>query len=475
MSGPRRPEPKNDTAALEALDKHRIAVLPMSNISPDPADEYFADGMTEEMILTVSKIEGLEVISRTSIMQYKKNSKPVKEVGQTLAVGTVLEGSVRKAGNKLRVTVKLIDVTKDKHLWSNSYDREIQDVFAIQTDIAESVADALKLQLLGEKRAEIKRRTPDNADAYSLYLKGRFYWNERNSESVKKAMQYFESAFAKEPRFALPYVGLADCYLVLMDQSLLDQKQACVKARSLLESALKIDNRLTEAHASMAYLLDVDWDWVAAETEYRKAIELDPNYAIAHHWYHLHLSFVGRNEESLQELKVALRLDPMSPVMNMNLGLRLAETSQLEKGIEQLKRTLAMEPGFNLIHAHLGNLYIGESRFQEGIAELQIANKTLGGTWSKATLAYAYALSGDPTRAQDLLIELEEASKTGFVPVALLGVVNFALGDKEKAFTLIKKGFEERSVALLYIKTFTIFKIIRADPRFKRLLDKISE
>jgi adenylate cyclase len=475
LSGPRRPEPKNETVILEPLDKHRIAVLPMSNISPDPADEYFADGMTEEMILTVSKIEGLEVISRTSIMQYKKNTKPVKEVGQALSVGTLLEGSVRKAGNKLRVTVQLIDTTRDKHLWSNRYDRDIQDVFAIQTDIAEKVADALKLELLGEKREEIRSRTPDNPEVYSLYLKGRFYWNERNTESVKKAKQYFESAIAKDPRFALPYVGLADCLIIEIDQGQVDEKEASVKARSLLDSALKINNRLAEAHASLANLLDRDWKWAAAEAEYRKAIELDPNYATAHHWYHLHLSFIGREEESLNELKVALRLDPISPILIMNLGLRLAETGHIEEGIDQLKRTLEIEPDFSLANSQLGNLYITQSKFEEGIAQQQISLKSTHSPWPKAMIAYAHALSGDQMRAREILAELEESSKKGFVPIALLGVIHFALGDKEKAFTLIKRGFDERSAAIPYIKTFTVFKNIRADPRFMSLLDKITE
>lgn len=472
LSGPRKPGTADDTS-LQILDKHRIAVLPLSNVSPDPQDEYFADGMTDEFISTVSKIEGLEVISRTSIMHYKKNARLVKDVSQTLGVGSILEGSVRKAGNKLRVTVQLIDAVRDKHLWSNSYDREIKDVFAIQSDIAESVADALKLQLLGERRDEIKRRTADNADAYSLYLKGRFYWNERNSESLRRAAQYFESAIGKDPKFPLPYVGLADCYLVEMDQGISGSKEVADKMRSLLETALSLDARLAEAHASLGSLYDHTWNWAAATTEFRKALELNPNYALAHHWNGLHLQFIGRNEESIKELKVALRLDPISPILIMNFGMRLAESGRIEEGIAQLKRCLEIEPDFSVAHSQLGNLYVTQSKFAEGIAEHQLSLKTSRSPWPKAMMAYAYALSNNRTRAREILTELEEDSRKGFVPIALLGAVNFALGDKEKALSQIKKAFEERSPAIPYIRTFTIFKDLRADPRFMSVLDKM--
>lgn len=473
LSGPRR-SGTGEEASLQVLDKHRIAVLPFSNVSPDPQDEYFADGMTDEFISTVSKIEGLEVISRTSIMHYKKNARLVKDVSQTLGVGSILEGSVRKAGNKLRVTVQLIDAVRDKHMWSNSYDREIRDIFAIQSDIAESVADALKLQLLGERRDEIKKRTADNADAYSLYLKGRFYWNERNPESIRKAIQYFESAVGKDPKFALPYVGLADCYLIEMDQALLGTKDAVGKTRSLLDTALSIDGRLAEAHASLANLLDRDWSWAAATTEYNRALELNPNYAMAHHWYSLHLIFIGRWEESLDEVRTALRLDPISPIVNMNYGLRLVEAGRVEEGIEQLRKTVGMEPGFGLAHAHLGQVYVSQSEFDKGIPEMEIALRIMErNPWSRAMIGYAYALRGDREKALGILADLELSSRTSYVPDALLGALNFALGDKEKAFFLIKRGFERRCSVIPYLRIFPLFKAIRDDPQIMNLLDKV--
>jgi TolB-like protein/Tfp pilus assembly protein PilF len=473
LSGPRR-SGAGEEASVQALDRHRIAVLPFSNVSPDPQDEYFADGMTDEFISTVSKIDGLEVISRTSIMHYKKNARLVKDVSQTLGVGSILEGSVRKAGNKLRVTVQLIDAVRDKHVWSNSYDREIRDIFAIQSDIAESVADALKLQLLGERRDEIRKRTADNADAYSLYLKGRFYWNERNPESVRKAIQYFESAVGKDPKFALPYVGLADCYLIEMDQALLDAKDAVGKTKSLLDTALGIDGRLAEAHASLGILHDQSWNWAAARTEHRRALELNRNYAMAHHWYSIHLSFTDRPEESLDEIRTALRLDPISPIVNMNYGLRLAESGSIQEGIVQLKKTLGLEPGFGLAHAHLGQVYVSQSEFDKGIYEMNIALELMqGNSWSRAMLGYAYALKGEREKAQGFLADLEMLRRTAYVPEALLGAVNFVLGDKEKAFSLIGQGIEQRSSVIPYMRIFPLFKIIREDPRFMTLLDKM--
>src|SRR2546422_4248843 len=248
-------------SGIAFADKTRLAILPLANIGNDLENEYFADGLTEELISTVSRMKGLAVTSRTSVMKYKNSAKAMPEVGQELGVGTVLEGSVRKGGTKVRVAVQLIEVRSDKHLWSQSYDREIQDIFAIQSDIAENVAGALKLQLLAEDRDQIGRKATEDMEAYTMYLKGRFYWNERNPESTKKAVQYFEKAIARDSGFTLAYVGLADCYLIMFDQAWLEAKEALPKAKSLLGKALEMNDRLAEAHASLANLLVNEWDW----------------------------------------------------------------------------------------------------------------------------------------------------------------------------------------------------------------------
>ncbi len=463
------------SGGIAVADKRRLAILPLANIGHDPENEYFADGLTEELISTVSRIKGLAVTSRTSVMKYKSASKAIPEVGQELGVGTVLEGSVRKGGSKVRIAVQLIEVEGDKHLWSQSYDREIQDVFAIQSDIAQNVASALELQLLAEERHQIQRKPTEDLEAYTLYLKGRFYWNERKPESVKKAMQYFEKAIARDSNFALAYVGLADCYLIFIDQSVLEPREARPKAKSLVDKALGLNDKLAEAHASLANLLTGEWDWPRAEAEYKRAIELNPNYATAHQWYSLLLAFTDRIGEAIDQVNAAIRLDPVSPIVNLNLALRLVEAGRFEEGIEQFRKTLALEPDFGLAHAHLGGCYIIRSKFEEGIAEIQKALEILGDrAWPKAMLGYAYALSGDREKALKLLAELEEASKHAYVPHELLGTVYFAVGEKEKAFSLMEAAYEERSSTLPYIKVLPIYREVREDPRFSALLKKIG-
>jgi len=467
-------EKASEKPAIPTLDRKRVAVLPLVSLSPDPNDEYFADGMTDEVISTISKINEIEVISRTSVMVYKKALKPIKELSRELDVGTVLEGSVRKAGNRLRVTIQMIDAVRDRHLWANSYDREVQDVFEIQSDIAQNVAKALELRLLAEERRQIQRKATDDVEAYAMYLKGRFYWNERNPESVRKAAQYFEKAIARDSEFALAYVGMVDCYLVLMDQGVLDPNETLPRAKSLIGRALKIDDRLAEAHASLANLLMGQWDWSGAETEYKRAIELNPKYATAHHWYSLQLAFLGRTEEALDEIRVALNLDPVSPIVNMNLAMRLIDAGRLEEGLDQFRRTLELEPNFGLAHVHLGGSYVSMSKFDEGFAELSKGIELQGNQpWPRFLLCYAYAISGDRGRASKMLPELEEVSKNTFVPNALFGAVYFALGDKEKAFSLLEKAREQHSIDLLYVKILPVFREIREDPRFKSLLEKI--
>jgi len=468
------PSWEREERAAVTRDKTRLAILPLANIGRDPENEYFADGLTEELISTVSRLKGLAVTSRTSVMKYKNSPKGMPEVGEELGVGTVLEGSVRKGGSKVRIAVQLIDVHNDKHLWSQSYDREIQDVFAIQSDIAQNVASALELQLLAEERGQIERKATDDVEAYTMYLKGRFYWNERNPDSVRKAMSYFEKAIARDSRFALAYVGSADCYLILDDQGVLDPKEAQPKAKSQLDAALKLDDRLAEAHASLANLLMHRWDWSGAEAEYKRAIELNPNYVAAHHWYSLLLAHLGRLEEALGEIRVALRLDPVSPIVNTNLALRLAEAGRFDESVEQFKRTLALEPNFGIAHAHLGGIYLTMSKFDEAIAELQRAIEIQGNqARPKSLLAYAYGMKGDRARTLKVLSELQEDAKNSFVPGELFGTIYFALGNKEKAFSFMERAYEERSSTLPYIKLFPAYREIRADPRFNSLLNKI--
>ncbi len=300
----------------EDLDPRRVAVLPLTNMSPDPNDRYFADGMTEELISRVSKIGELGVISRTSIMRYRDTTVPLGQIGQELGVGSVLEGSLRKAGNRVRITAQLVDVKSDRHLWSESYDRNLDDIFAIQSDIAQQVAEALKVQLLTGERQGIQRKATESVEAYTLYLKGRYYWNERTEEGNKMVSRYFEEATKKDPKFALAYVGLADCYNIFSDYRWMPPGEALPKAKSFALRALEMDDGLAEAHASLGLVLcNHDWDFDAAEREFKRAIELNPSYASAHQWYAIFLVFMRRDLDAYDEIKRASELDPLSPII----------------------------------------------------------------------------------------------------------------------------------------------------------------
>jgi adenylate cyclase len=468
--------PKRLTESEEpTLDPRRIAILPFANLSADPNDRYFADGMTEELISTVSRIGELSVISRTSVMRYKDTIMPIGDIGRELSAGSLLEGSVRKAGNKVRITTQLIDAKNDKHLWAQSYDRDLTDIFAIQGDIAEQVAGALKVKLLSKEKEALEQQPTNSPESYSLYLKGRYLWNERTRDSVRKAIRYFEEAIARDPRFAQALVGLADCYLVLIDQSFMDLKEGGPKVRSLLDKALEANGRLAEAHASLGNLHVDEWDWSGAEAEFKRAIELNPNYATAHQWYSILLSVTDREEEGIAEVRLALSLDPASAIVNMNLANQLLSTGRFDEAIKQYNRTLALEPKFGLANVHLGGAYVSASKFDEGLAELVKAREILGDSpWSMAFRGYARGIMGDLEAAREAVRDLERTAKTTFVPDALIGAVCFAAGDKEKALSLFEKAFEERSNVLPYIKVFAVFRQIRADPKFGALLQRVG-
>jgi len=446
--------------------------LPLQNLSPDPNDEYFADGMTEELISTISNVSGLSVISRTSVMQYKKPTKKIAAIGEDLGAGTIVEGSVRKFGNKIRVAVQLIEVKEDKHLWAQNYDRNLDDVFEVQSDVAKHVADALMVRILSPELDRIGQTPTKNMDAYALYLKGKYWWNKRGPEYIRKAIDCFELAIKQDTNFALAYVGLVDCYLVMVDWGSLGLKEASPKVKSLLATALKIDERLAEAHTSLAALLELEWELSAAEKEYKRAIELNSNYATAHHWYSIFLDRVGRNEEALKEITTALDLDPVSPQVNDCLGIEMVRAGRLEEAIEQFKRTLTLQPDFVATHMFLGETYVMLSEFDEGIAEFQRAAKLATDiVFPQCFIAYAYALAGDRENAMRNISQLDAPSKGRPVPSALISTVYFALGNIEKAYSLMKNGVEERSSEAVYVMTLPIFRRIQSEPRFKELLE----
>lgn len=454
----------------------RIAVLPLSNISPNPNDQYFADGMTEELIATLSKISGLGVIARTSILRYKGLTKPAKEIGKELNVATVLEGSVRIAGKKMRITAQLIDTTSEEHIWSEVYDRELEDAFAIQTEIARRIASALRIKIMRDENARLETKATDKPQAYALYLKGRHFLNTRTEESLRKAIETFEKALEQDPDYALAYTGLADSHAVLALLELVPPKMAFPRSKAAAEKALEIDKDLSEAHTSLGVVkFQYDWDLPGAEKEFRKAIELSPNYAAAHQFYADSLKAAGRFDEALSQMKQASQLDPLSLSINTGIGHVLYLSRNYDRAIEQYRETVRLDPNFVQARLWFGRPFLQKGMYKEAITELKEASKLSGNsTVSLATLGQAYAESGDKKQAQQILDRLKERSKKQYVPSYWIALLYVSLGDRKQAFGWLERAYEERSSWLAWIMVEPRFDPIRPDPRFASLLQRMG-
>jgi len=467
---------KNESAKL-SLDRKRIAVLPFLNISPDPNDAYFSDGLTEEMIARLSTVSGLKVIARTSIMRYRGTAKTVREIGNELTCGSVLEGSVRKAADRLRVTAQLIDATTQEHLWVQNYDRKLEDVFAIQTEVAQNVADALKTQLLDEERQQIEKKPTGDVGAYTFYLKGRYLWNERNRESLERAIKYFEEAIKREPEFALAYSGIADSYIVLVDHGYTARSEGYAKAESAAMKALELDDTLAEAHTSLANTLAYQWDWIRAEEELAKALRSNPNYATAHHWYSILLAYLGRLEEAIRELKIAEELDPLSPMIHAYGGLVYLAARQYDMAMKEIDTALELDPNFVPAHGNRIDVYLAKSMYKEALAEADLVLPFLQplSVALKAEVGAYYARMGRIEEAKHLLRECEEASaheRAEDLNPQALAIIHYKLGNKDQAFEWLEKAFEARTVTPFWVRLFPFFDEITSDPRFDELMKK---
>jgi TolB-like protein/Tfp pilus assembly protein PilF len=457
-------------------NKRRIAVLPLANISPDSKDEYFADGMTDEFISTLSKIADLGVIARTSIMRYRNTQKSIADVGRELNVGTVLEGSVRKSGNKLRITVQLVDAQKEEPLWSQEYDRDFEDVFAVQRDIAHRVADALRVEVLQGEERGIRKRATENTEAYDLYLKGRYFWNKRTVEGLKKAIDLFRSALKKDRGFARALTGASDAYASLAFLEFVRPRAAFPRARAAAEKALSIDGELAEAHNSLGFVRFLyDRDWVGAEREFRKAIQLNPNYAPAHHNYADYLKAMARFDEALAEITRAQELDPLSLAISTGVGHVLYLSRQYDKAILQYRAALELDPNFVLAHLWFGRPYLQKGMYTEAISELRKAVELSGGsTISLSTLGHAYASAGERDEAKKILVRLRERSRRQYVPSYWVALIYTGLGDKTKAFHWLRRAYREHSSWLAWVKVEPRFDVLRSDKRFSSLLQSMG-
>src|SRR5271154_2278307 len=395
-----------------------LAVLPLESLSNDASQDYFADGMTDELISDLGQISALRVISRTSVMTYKHARKPLPQIARELNVDAVVEGTVLRSGDQVRITAQLIDAAADKHLWSQSYEGELKDTLALQSKVARAIADQIQINLNPQERAALKNVKAVNPEAYEDYLKGRFFWNKRTADGLKVAQTYFGRAINEDPKYARAYSGLADTYALMGDwqYAVMPPKQAFPQAKAAAVKALELDSSLGEAHNSLAFCLDgFDWNFEAAGTEFQRAIELNPSYATAHHWYAWHLSLFGRYDEALAEMRKAENLDPLSLIINSDLAELLLIARSYDESIRQSLKVIEMDPDFALAHNQLGQAYLQKHMHEQAVAELQKAVRLSGGSPTCiANLARAYAASGKNSEAASLLSDLKKRSNSTY-------------------------------------------------------------
>jgi serine/threonine protein kinase/Tfp pilus assembly protein PilF len=453
-----------------------IAVLPFVDYSPEKGHEYLCEGIPDTLINALNYIQNLRVPARTSAFSFQGKEYDIRKIGQKLNVDNVLEGSIQVVGNNLRVTARLSEVKNGYQLWNARYDRKLEDVFTIQDEIAQAIVKALKIKLLGEKEAPFIRRYTENIEAYSFYLKGLYYWNKRTGKDLSKAIEFYESAIREDPNYALAYMGLADSYSLLTLYSDARPKESFPKAKAAAMKALELDENLAEAHNSLAYVYErYDWNWKASEAEFRRALELNPNYATGHFWYSELLTTFGRFEEAIQEMKRALELDPVSLIINASLGYAYLQAGKPDQALPQLRKTLEMDPSFAYAHQILGMTYTEMKRFDEAIDELKKAREFSGNAvMMVASLGLAYGEAGKLEEAKKILGELEAKSQEQYVSPYWTAALYNVLGDVDKAFDLLNKAAEERSEWIVAIKSGLAFIPFHSDPRYQALLKKIG-
>jgi TolB-like protein/DNA-binding winged helix-turn-helix (wHTH) protein/Flp pilus assembly protein TadD len=453
-----------------------LAVLPLENLSGDASQNYFADGMTDELITDLAQISALRVISRTSMMAYKGARKPLPEIARELNVDAVVEGTVLRSGDRVRITAQLIEASTDKHLWSQSYEGELRDTLALQNRVAQAIADQIRINLTPQEQAALKSVKTVNPEAYVSYLKGRYFWNKRTVDGLKAALAYFNQAIEEDPGYAQAYSGLADTYALLGDwqYAVMPSKEAFPKAKAAAIKALELNSSLGEAHNSLAFLLDgFDWDLNSGGKEFRRAIELNPGYATAHHWYAWHQSLLGQYEDALAEMKKAQSLDPLSLIINTDLAEILLLAHSYDESIRQSLKTIEMDPSFALAHNQLGQAYLGKHKYEEAVAELQKAVELSGGSPTfMANLARAYVLSGKRDEAIKLLIELKKQSSPIYSHASEIAMTYAALGDSNQALKWLERGYEERFNPGVLLRPG--FDSLHSDPRFQNLVHRVG-
>src|SRR3989475_1527014 len=454
-----------------------IAVLPFQNRSTERDSEYLSEGLAESLIYRLSQLPNLKVSPTSLVFRYKGQEIDPIKVGKDLGVSAVLSGRIIQRGDNLTISAELVDVRYNKLLWGEQYDRKTSELLATQREIAREIVDTLKLKVSGQERGLAKHYTESN-EAYQLYMKGRFYYNKRTEEGLQKSLEYFQQAIEKDPTFALAYSGLADTYDLLGAADAggtVSPNEALPKAKAAALKAIELDASLAEPHVSLAHpRYYYDRDWAGAEREFKRAIELNPNYPQAHHWYAIYLLWSGRTNEGLAEIRRAQELDPLSLPINMTVGWLLCDGNRADEGIDQLRKTLEMDPAFIVAHHRLGFCYERKGMYDRAIAESQkifdLGAKSLG----TAGLGQAYAMAGKRNEAQKALAELQELSKQRFVSPGLFALIYAALGDKDQAFVWLEKSVEQHDLMTGRLKVDQRFDPLRSDPRFAEMVKRVG-
>jgi TolB-like protein/DNA-binding winged helix-turn-helix (wHTH) protein/Tfp pilus assembly protein PilF len=467
---------KYRSITVSAAKIRSLAVLPLENLSGDPSQDYFADGMTDELITDLAQIRALRVISRTSVVMYKGTRKTLPQIAHDLNVDAVVEGSVVRSGDRVRITAQLIRASTDEHLWAQSYEGDMRDSLALQNKVAREIAEQIRIELTPQEKSVLQSAKTVDPKAYEDYLRGRYFWNKRTADGLERAVEYFNQAIARDPKYAQAYSGLADTYALLGDwqYAAMTPTEALPRAKAAATKALELDNSLSEAHTSLAFTLDgFDWDLKAAGEEFERAIELNPGYATARHWYAWHLALLGRYDEAITEMRKARSLDPLSLIINADMAELLVIAHRNDESIQQSLRTIEMDPNFAMAHNQLAQAYLAKGMPDKAIPELKRAIDLSGGSPTcTANLARAYVAAGDSNKAVELIQELKERSRPGFSHAAEIASIYAALGDKDEAMKWLEKGAAEKFNPGVLIRPG--FDPLRPDPRFQSLLRRVG-
>ena len=451
-----------------------IAVLPFDNLSGDPDNAYFTEGVQDEILTRLAKVADLKVIARTSTQKFKSAPENLPEIAKQLGVMNILEGSVQKANDQVRVNVQLINALTYAHLWADTYDRRSTDIFAVESEIAKNVADALQAKLTGSEKSSIAKAPTADPEAYELYLKGRFFWNKRSGADLRKAIEYFNQAIAKDPNYALAYAGLADSYLLLPNYGSASTQESVPPARAALKKALELDDSLAEAHASSGLLDTFECRLDRAISDFERAIQLKPNYATAHHWLMFGRLSLGHLDQAIEEGKRALKLDPLSPIINADFAWTYFCARRFDKAERQARKTLEIDPQFFLAHYYLGQVLQFKGHLSEAIAEFQKAVDLNGDPDSLGMLGQAYARNGQKDEAQKVLLRLNEEAKSRYVAPYATALVYLGLGEKERALDELERAYQRGDTNYLFVvRVDPMLDDLRGHPRFDALVQKI--